>query len=698
MKKKKRGSTFIVVVIVIAIIFTTGTTVLSLTASNYKMRINESKRIKNLYEADSGLDVVENIIVKTSQEAVKYADKKVKMQFINEKNMTEDEVNNFFKEKFYEFLELNKMNYNDKEVNRQAYILEYLILNKKIISSVNEDGSIKIEDLKDVSEGKNYIISIEDNGYKINTKDGEIENITIDIKSAFETVSDELKNKRTVSTTFTIKAPDYKSSISGVDIYPVFDGKAITADGNMTVDGNKDGDLSISGDIWIKGGNTDLKDNNNFTFEKYKDGIKISNSTFNIDGNIYTSNTLNLNNEVKNALVNGDIYARNIYVGKALYDNLSSNNNITFNKNVIVNNDLAMNATNSTINIENDFYGINDKTTDALTADKALNSSSIIINESKDSNLIVKKNSYILGVAYLNATDLEGNKYQTGESVAIKGNYLAYTDAINLPDDTKSVTLKYYSPLQLLESINGSNSADAKADYFKNYFSTSSKKYEYNDGGVKLLGDIFSAGTSVKDKDGNIQKAVVTSKEMDVVNKERSEFARNVFAMGDATGSSEDLYVNQKVVRTVENQMNFNKIKDIQDNVFKSVNGSLILKADEAEALENRAELVIENNIIDGQEVKKGLIITNRNIKIKGSFEFEGTIITTGNITFEGNENKEIKYDPNIVRGVIADNYDAVKDIFKSEYSKGKEVKVSSSSEMYNQDSFLSQSLWKIER
>ena len=185
---------------------------------------------------------------------------------------------------------------------------------------------------------------------------------------------------------------------------------------------------------------------------------------------------------------------------------------------------------------------------------------------------------------------------------------------------------------------------------------------------------------------------------MDVVNKERSEFARNVFAMGDATGSSEDLYVNQKVVRTVENQMNFNKIKDIQDNVFKSVNGSLILKADEAEALENRAELVIENNIIDGQEVKKGLIITNRNIKIKGSFEFEGTIITTGNITFEGNENKEIKYDPNIVRGVIADNYDAVKDIFKSEYSKGKEVKVSSSSEMYNQDSFLSQSLWKIER
>ena len=60
-----------------------------------------------------------------------------------------------------------------------------------------------------------------------------------------------------------------------------------------------------------------------------------------------------------------------------------------------------------------------------------------------------------MGVAYLNATDESGNKYQTGESVAVKGNYLAYTDVDDVLNGATNVTLKYYSPLQLLESKNG---------------------------------------------------------------------------------------------------------------------------------------------------------------------------------------------------------------------------------------------------
>ena len=108
---------------------------------------------------------------------------------------------------------------------------------------------------------------------------------------------------------------------------------------------------------------------------------------------------------------------------------MSTNNKIDFNKDVTVNNDLAINSTNSVINLKNNFYGINDKTTEVTSANKALNSSSIIINEvSNPSNLTIDKDAYIMGVAYLNATNKDGNKYQTGESVAVKGNYLAYTD------------------------------------------------------------------------------------------------------------------------------------------------------------------------------------------------------------------------------------------------------------------------------
>lgn len=687
MKKKKRGSTFVVVVVVMAIIFTTGTTVLALTANNYKMRINESKRLQNLYEADSGLDVVKNIIIKTSQEAVKYADKEVKKEFTNESNKKQSEIDDLFREKFYGFLSLNKKDYDRDEV----YILQYLILNKQIINSVNDNGSIDIVNLKDVSNGKNYKIGIPEEGYKINRENGKIENITINVNSTFETIDEQFRNKRTISTTYTITAPDYNSDVSIIDIYPVFDEKAITVDGNMNVNGNGNGTLSISGDIWVKGEDPALDKNPAFTFDKYKDGIKLNNTKFNIDGNIYSANTLSLNNEVKSeSQVSGNVYAKNIYIGKDINSTISNNNNITFKNDVIVNNDLAMNTTNSTVNIDNNFYGINDKTTEVSTAGKALNSSSIIVNESTDSNLTVKKDSYILGVAYLNATDSKGNKYQTGESVAVKGNYLAYTDVKDVLNGLDDVTLKYYSPLQLLESIKGNSSADIKSDYFINYYSNSGKKYQYKDGGVNLQGKVASAGASVKDSDGKIQKTSVNIDDMKVVNNVRGEFARTVFAMGDATGFGEDLYENQNVVRTVENQIDFDEIKKIQSNTFENGNGSLILNG-------NGTDLVIENNKISGQDIKKGLIITNGNITIKGSFDFTGTIITSGNIIFEGSEEKVITYNANVIRGIIADNYDAIKNIFKSS-SKGREVKISSSSEMYSVDKFLKQSLWKIER
>jgi hypothetical protein len=681
MKKKKRGSTLVVVVVTMTIIFITGTAILSLTASNYKMRINESKRLQNLYEADSGLDVVENIIIKTAQEAIKYADKKVKEEFTKSDINNSDEINSLFKDKFYEFLSLNKKDNLD--------IMQYLILNKKVITTVNDDGSVDLESYREVSEDKDYIIEIPEDGYLVNTNGGEIENITIDIKSTFETKDEELKNKRTVSSRFTIVAPEYNADISVIDIYPVFDGKAITADGDMKAEGNAE--LSISGDIWIKGQDSSLNyDNPSFTFDKYNGGIELNNIKFNIDGNIYTANTFHLNNGVKeNSEVNGDIYAKNIYIGKDLNSTISSNNKITFKKDVIVNNDLAMNTTNSSIIIENNFYGINDKTTDPSTANTALNSSSIIVNESAGSELIVNKDSYILGVAYLNATDFQGNKYQTGESVAVKGNYLAYTDVEDVLDGENNVTLKYYTPLQLLESINGSSDTNTKADYFIEYYSNSNKKYNYSDGGVKLQGKVISAGASVKDSTGKIQKTSVSDEDMIVINNERDEFARNVFAMGDTTGFSGDLYGDQKMIRTVSNQIDFSKIKDIHEDLDNS-KGNLILIGD-------GQSITIENNKINGEEIEEALIITNGDITIKGNLNFTGTIITSGNINFEGSGNKAINYDPQVIREIIAANYDEIKDIFLSS-SKGREVKISSSAEMYNSVNFLEKSLWKIEK
>ena len=298
-RKKKKGSTFVIVVVVMAIIFTTGTTILAVTANDYKMRINQSKKLQNLYEADSGLDVVENIIVKTSQEAIKYADKEVKKKFteLDDKDRSKDKINEIFKDKFYEFLTVrNKEILNEKEVE----ILEYLILEKKYIKSILESGKLEYDSAISNIENR-FIIEIPEGGYVKNINNGKVSNITIEVKSNF----------------------DYNSEITSINIYPVFDGKAITADGNMNIEslGNKS-IVNISGDIWVQG-NNNLGNSPEYTFDKYIGGIKLDNTSFDINGNIYTANTFHLNNLVNESSVNGDIYAKNIYIGKSINSNVS---------------------------------------------------------------------------------------------------------------------------------------------------------------------------------------------------------------------------------------------------------------------------------------------------------------------------------------------------------------------------------------
>ncbi|WP_270852627.1 hypothetical protein [Clostridium tertium] len=690
-RKKKKGSTFVIVVVVMAIIFTTGTTILAVTANDYKMRINQSKKLQNLYEADSGLDVVENIIIKTSQEAIKYADKEVKKKFteLDDKDRSKDKINEIFKDKFYEFLTVrNKEILNEKEVE----ILEYLILEKKYIKSILESGKLEYDSAISNIENR-FIIEIPEGGYVKNINNGKVSNITIEVKSNFESTEGQLKNKKTVSTKYSITAPDYNSEITSINIYPVFDGKAITADGNMNVEslGNKS-IVNISGDIWVQG-NNNLGNSPEYTFDKYIGGIKLDNTSFNINGNIYTANTFHLNNLVNESSVNGDIYAKNIYVGKSINSNVSKLNNISFEKNVVVNNDLALNATNSSIVIKNNFYGINEKTTEVSTANKALSSSSIIVNDtSNTSTITVNKDSYIMGVAYLNATDESGNKYQTGESVAVKGNYLAYTDVDDVLNGATNVTLKYYSPLQLLESKNGQSNATMKAEYFSEYYSRGNNSYRFNDGGVSLKGSVKSVGTSIKDNNGNILKANIIPKDLNLVNKQRNEFARNVFAMGDATGLGDDLYDGQEVKRQVSNQVNFNEIRKVQGSSFDTTEGMVILKGNENENIE------IENGKIKGTDIElsKGLIIANGDITIDGNFSFTGNIITTGNIILKGEGEKNITYDPQVVRSILALNHDLLKDIFVKSQGDREEVKVTSASELYSVDKFLTKSLWRI--
>ena len=100
---------------------------------------------------------------------------------------------------------------------------------RQIITSKENDTLI----LKGVDDGRSFTPSIL--GYSENVEDVEDRDagITIEISSTFETTEGEHKLERIVSTNFTIVAPDYNSQITAINIYPVFDGKALTVDENM---------------------------------------------------------------------------------------------------------------------------------------------------------------------------------------------------------------------------------------------------------------------------------------------------------------------------------------------------------------------------------------------------------------------------------------------------------------------------------
>lgn len=322
----------------------------------------------------------------------------------------------------------------------------------------------------------------------------------------------EIKNYKDVSLTFEIEVPDYNGAYytEKIPVYNIWQQGLVVGE-NLNI--NQNSNLNINGSVYVSA-NYNFEDNKSYKNEsqnKNASGIIISGGDLSIDnGTLVSKQDIILNGENGELKVlsslggnNGGVYTHNL--GIYSFENLNSNKVFGNSKNLKGNkietkvpvytmNDLIMNGLNSTIKLQDGFYGINSNSGDKTLTGEKQNSSAIIIN-SKDlgngSSLDIKNKSVIMGSAYINTL---GESYQTGESLAVKGNYIAYTYAVK----DKNVEFKYYNPLQLVESINGDSSLDAKARYFKE----ASKSFNIKSSGIKLpnADNVISVGVTV---DGN---------------------------------------------------------------------------------------------------------------------------------------------------------------------------------------------------
>lgn len=787
---KKKGSSFVLVVFITAILFTTATTMIAVVTNDYKTRVNESKKLENLYQSDAKLDIARNIIVKNADAAVVYANNKVAAKYNDETFNPDGEnkkmLDTEFKKYFFEFLgggtEKLDQGISSKSANKTKMeeikkdpdsALAYGILTSSIKERVPlaepeqlldrnlkeysvsggyefKDGGDNTAPSKTATEGDKRA-SLQDGELKIlnyevgKNSSGEVDKIVIALESTFYTDTavskTSLNNTKTITTKYTINAPDYNQVVGNKQentiehTYAVQ--KAITADGDLNV--NSNANLTVNGDTWIKG-NTYEKLGADVAYTKYAHGIRLDNSNAVFNGTVSTNNTLSLSNG-SDVTVSGELYSYNTYLGALKRESIEkeTGNNKLDAGNVFTNNDLVMNSNSSSIKADN-YYGISDKkeSKDEGKAELARTSSSIIVNKhNSESKIDIKDAAYIPGLAYM---DTPGSAYTTGESIGIKDNFEAYTYTEKFSPD-EEFGVEEYNLNDLMVGLVESDDSKVKSNHFEQYFRQNG---DLTGGGI-TIGSVYSIGSGVNQ--GELVNSAINMEEIGeitgVQENARKRYGKNVYAMGyigeDDTKSELKYYTdaqkNESGMKTVKEEVAFDEINGIDlSKLFKEkvasdgTDGYLLLSADEKSTLtfeeqaDGKVSIVLTDK--DGNEVQKindgiskidsgqvkAVIITKGNVVFKGNVNIKGNLIAGGNVTVTSGANINIDYSQPTINNIIAFNKQGIFDD-SSKLFKGKPIdtksevvtvetklKVEAADTGWYDTSKLKDGLWKLKK
>jgi len=564
-------------------------------------------------------------------------------------------------------------------------------------------------------------------------------------------------NERQLQANFKLSVPEfqdvyYQANDGYIEQYLATKDRAITVNGNMNLSG-VNGFSVNNGEIYVGGTTPSGVTVSNRSYEKYSGGIMVYNSdNVNFGQDVVTRNTFNLRSGAKVTIV-GNLYGSNVYVGGSTYDS-SDINNINLNQSansaalsvnkVVIDNDLGLKATSSNVTI-NDFFGINDKNitqvgnpTDAYghQVDRTKSSSSIIVNSNDDSsNIIIKKSAYIMGTAHINtnetATD-SSNEYQTGESGAVKGNYIAYTVPL---DATES--LAYYNPLQLV------NSPDVitKATHFLNYWSAKIKggNYPYTgglqlpiienaDGSVdKIKSNVHTIGALVFErKNGNgkvVERNVVDSTynlNLEIpggpIYNAQAEFASKVYRFNQSATKEYDYNKTQLTDFTslVDTSQISSPVYNLSGEyaIFNGETGKEIKIMEATDGVEqivpkvDSIEIHVSNKgtVIAPKYNLNGVIVSAGNVSIDSNITINGCLIAGGDLNINGGQNITINYDSGVIERVQAKNKDIFKAVFgnivvddtNNENPADSSTSNNTASASYDLKYFLEKKIWRI--
>lgn len=652
----------------------------------------------------------------------------------------------------------------DNDINNINALVDAEKIIKFGIQSENNESpapklSVNTIDLKNLSEGSNETKGIskldghhEDKSFQICGQQYYDIAVTSDFYSKKDVngieydstkSSEKPSNERKLQAKYKMSVPNYKdiysqNSTGDLKDYLALKDRALTIGGDMNIT-NAD-NLNVNGNIFVEGKEPTIKlDNSDRTYEKYHGGITIFNSKLvNFSKDVITRNTFNIQDEV-NATIHGNLYGRNLYVGNISDGDHGFAKNSTLDLSdgtgqVVLDNDLSLKANNSTVNMK-DFYGINDKnitykdlegkgfTSDEQNANKVKSSSSIIINGNDDKTSVnISDSVYIMGTAHIDTDkDKQNSGYQTGESGAVKKNYIAYSVPLN-----ELEKFKYYNPLQLLDESNVFNKAKHFADYW------SGKDVE--SGGIKWPGykrgnfdkdKIHSVGAIVYKEDKKPARVIMPNYEQSLeenngdennVYNKRVEFAKKVYEFGQC--ATIDDYTNTRLTTfnslmnldklpneyVLKDQVNkgeyaiFNKKDEIKDKTKKIIINQYDGDKDE---INDEGDDTIEINVAkkDGKYSLNAVIATDGDVSIESGITFNGSIIAKGDLNIN-KDSVNVNYDSDVIDRVQAKNIDTFKAVFGESIIdsaiNSNNTNTESANCNYDLNNFLENKLWKI--
>ena len=720
-REKRKGATLAYVIVVLAIIAVIGTAIVSLSLTNYKAMIVHGKKTQNLYMSESGLDKVQKALDILTAKAITYGndavakedtslsaeedlksgDNKTEDGYKKISSEKEESQNKIFKKAYKEYI-IKQLNPNSEVIkNEKVFLLESnkVKFNNNLIKMDKEDKN------KEKNEEGNYDITLIDinnkkisNGsslsgilnFKTISDNDKKEEISLRLDSKFNVKeSDGDKNYKDVSLTFNIEVPDYNGAYK-IEEFPLYNvcsnglvvgenlnigtGSTLNVDGGIFVSANvvKEKKFTIGsmvnkkeGDGVVINGGT-LSVNNGSLVSK--NDIRLGGEGSNLKVGCETENNksnLNLNDESKkshsNLNNNLGVYTGNLGINgdKIGFDKDVSKGNIISNYPVYAMNDLILNGERSSINLNGGFYGINSNRTEDELTGKINNSSAIIVNTDdigSGSSINIGQEAIIMGTAYINT---KPEAYQTGESVSVKGNYIAYTV------DNGNVEFKYYNPLQLAKL----DSVDEKAKYFKDNIKNAKETTHLE--GISLPDNTTSIGATISNNEVKLNNKNATLDNItDISINQVEKYEKAINYIGSLINiknndNSEIEFPDKEVRKIVD-------IKDSDGKLTKAIiyidsendkGGNLTIKY-------GNSTDVTDNEISLGNGIGAGIIVTKKNVILDSkdkSLKFNGTIITADNLDVKESKKIDLVYDDNLIKKIISQNYDSFKNLFRGQ-------------------------------